>query len=169
MCVGEREKGRRGRWLSLSSSSRSVPEDVNLIGLATHMWSTEHHPRDYLIRNAKSQALPEICWSSLLNQFNHFPRWFAWTFRVEKLLPNIVIYGSFSRYFPGSSDSKESACNPGNLSSIPALGRSPGEGNVNTLKYSCQKNPWTEEPGKLQYLGSPRVRCDWANNTLSKY
>ena len=31
--------------------------------------------------------------------------------------------------FPGGSDSKESACNAGNLGSIPGSGRSPGEGN----------------------------------------
>ena len=31
--------------------------------------------------------------------------------------------------FPGSSDGKESACNAGDLGSIPQLGRSPGEGN----------------------------------------
>ena len=31
--------------------------------------------------------------------------------------------------FPGGSDGKESACNAGDLSSIPGLGRSPGEGN----------------------------------------
>ena len=30
--------------------------------------------------------------------------------------------------FPGSSASKESACNAGDLGSIPGLGRSPGEG-----------------------------------------
>ena len=38
--------------------------------------------------------------------------------------------------FPHSSVSKESACNSGDLSSIPGLGRSPGEGNVNPLQYS---------------------------------
>ena len=37
----------------------------------------------------------------------------------------------------GSSNVKESACNVGDLSSIPGLGRSPGEGNGNTLQYSC--------------------------------
>ena len=31
--------------------------------------------------------------------------------------------------FPGGSDGKESACNAGDLSSIPGLGSSPGEGN----------------------------------------
>ena len=38
--------------------------------------------------------------------------------------------------------------------SIPALGRSPGEGNGNPLQYSCLENPWTEEPGGLQSMGS---------------
>ena len=35
------------------------------------------------------------------------------------------------------SDGKESACNAGDLGSIPGLGRSPGEGNGNPLQYSC--------------------------------
>ena len=35
---------------------------------------------------------------------------------------------------------KESTCNAGDLSSIPGLGRSPGEGNVNPLRYSCLRN-----------------------------
>ena len=42
--------------------------------------------------------------------------------------------------FPGGSDSKASAYNVGDLSSIPGLGRSPGEGNGNPLQYSCLEN-----------------------------
>ena len=42
--------------------------------------------------------------------------------------------------FPGSSEGKESACNEGDPSLIPGLGRSPGEGNGNTLQYSCMEN-----------------------------
>ena len=42
--------------------------------------------------------------------------------------------------FPGGSDGKESACNAGNLSSIPGSGRSPGERNGNPLQYSCLEN-----------------------------
>ena len=38
--------------------------------------------------------------------------------------------------FPGGSDSKESACNIGDLSLIPGLGRAPGGGNGNPLHYS---------------------------------
>ena len=46
--------------------------------------------------------------------------------------------------FPGGSDGKESACNMGDLGSIPRLGRSPGGGHDNLLhgnKYSCLENP----------------------------
>ena len=43
--------------------------------------------------------------------------------------------------FPGRSAGKESACNAGDLSLIPGLGRSPGEMNGNPLQYSCPENP----------------------------
>ena len=36
---------------------------------------------------------------------------------------------------------KESACNARDMSSIPGLGTSLGEGNGNPLKYSCWENP----------------------------
>ena len=43
--------------------------------------------------------------------------------------------------FPGGSEVKASACNAGDLGSIPGLGRSPGEGNGNPLQNSCLENP----------------------------
>ena len=43
---------------------------------------------------------------------------------------------------PSGSDSKESTCNAGDLSSIPALGRSPGGGHGNPLQYSGLENPY---------------------------
>ena len=42
--------------------------------------------------------------------------------------------------FPGGSDGKETACNMGDLDSIPESGRSPGEGNGNLPQYSCLEN-----------------------------
>ena len=53
----------------------------------------------------------------------------------------------------GSSDSKESTHNAGDLGSIPGLGRSPEEGNGNSLQYSCLGNPMDREPGGLQSVG----------------
>ena len=43
--------------------------------------------------------------------------------------------------FPGGSEVKASACNVGDLGSIPGLGRSPGEGQGNPLQYACLENP----------------------------
>ena len=42
--------------------------------------------------------------------------------------------------FPGGSDGKESSCDAGELGLIPGLGRSPGEGNVYPLQYTCLEN-----------------------------
>ena len=52
----------------------------------------------------------------------------------------IAIYRTFWG-FPGGSDSKESACNVGDLGSVPGLGRSHGGGQGNPLQYSCLENP----------------------------
>ena len=43
--------------------------------------------------------------------------------------------------FPDGSGGKESACNSGDLGSIPELGRSLGGGHGNPLQYSCLENP----------------------------
>ena len=43
--------------------------------------------------------------------------------------------------FPGGSVGKESACNVGDLGSIPGLRRSPGGGSDNPLQYSCWRIP----------------------------
>ena len=42
--------------------------------------------------------------------------------------------------FPGGSSGKESTCNVGDLSLIPGLGQSPGEGNGCPLQYSGLEN-----------------------------
>ena len=46
-----------------------------------------------------------------------------------------------SLYCYGQIYGKESACNAGDLGSIPGWGRSPGEGNGYPLQYSCLENP----------------------------
>ena len=43
--------------------------------------------------------------------------------------------------FPDGLEVKASACNTGDLGSIPGLGRSSGEGNGNPFQYSCLENP----------------------------
>ena len=43
--------------------------------------------------------------------------------------------------FRGGSEVKVSACNIGDLGSIPGSGRSPGEGDGNPFQYYCLENP----------------------------
>ena len=47
---------------------------------------------------------------------------------------------------------KESACNAGDMGSIPGLGRSPGGGMATHCSILAQETPWTEEPGGLQSM-----------------
>ena len=62
----------------------------------------------------------------------------------------------YTKGFPGGSDSKESACTAGDLSSVPRLGTSPGGGHGNPLQYSCLENPH----GQRNLVGySPWHRC----------
>ena len=68
--------------------------------------------------------------------------------------------------FPDGSDSKESAYNAGDLGLIPGSGRSldredPLEKGMGThSNILAWRIPWTEEPGRLQLMGSQRVGYD---------
>ena len=55
---------------------------------------------------------------------------------------------------------KNLRANAGDPGSIPASGKSPGEGNGNLLQYSCLENPMMKDPGGLQSIGSQRVGCN---------
>ena len=55
--------------------------------------------------------------------------------------------------FPGGSGGKASACNAGDSSSIPRLGRYPGEEDGNPLLYSCLENSMTREAWRAIVYG----------------
>ena len=55
---------------------------------------------------------------------------------VSKIAGTLVLYLGF----PSGSVGKKSACNAGDLGSIPGLGRSPGEGKGYPLQYSGLEN-----------------------------
>ena len=60
----------------------------------------------------------------------------GWEDPLEKgQVPTPVFLG-----FPGGSAGKESACNVGELGSIPGLGRSPGKGKGYPFQYSGLEN-----------------------------
>ena len=54
---------------------------------------------------------------------------------------------------PCSSDGKESACNAGDLCSVPGSGRSSGEGSGNPLQCSCLENPMDRRAWQVTVWG----------------
>ena len=64
-----------------------------------------------------------------------------------------------------SSVGKESACNAGDLGSIPGSGRSPGEGNGNPLQYSCLVNPMDRGAWQAAVRGIARVGLNLVTKT----
>ena len=63
-------------------------------------------------------------------------------------------YHTLKKGFSGGSDGKESACNAGDLGSIPGLGRFPGEGNGNPFQYSCLENSMDRGAWRATTMGS---------------
>ena len=61
---------------------------------------------------------------------------------------------------PGGSDGKESACDVGDLGSIPGLERSPAEGKGYPLQYSCLENLMDGGVWRATVHGVTRVRHD---------
>ena len=57
---------------------------------------------------------------------------------------------------------KEFVCNAGDTSSIPGMGRSPGEGNGSPLQYSYLENPMDRGACQATIYGVTRVRLDLA-------
>ena len=75
---------------------------------------------------------------SFLSAVSQLPS--AWSTQFAKVPYFEVALSDLWRGFPDSSVGKESACNAGNLGSIPGLGRSPGEGKGYPLQYSGLEN-----------------------------
>ena len=99
-------------------------------------------------------------------------KWFALANKQEININFQALVSTMARYqdswsFPGGASGKESACQFRRLRRCkfsPWSGRSPGGGNGN---YSCilaWKIPWTEQPGRIQSMGSQRVEHNWGTN-----
>ena len=68
--------------------------------------------------------------------------------------------------FPGSSVGKEPTCNvrdTGDAGSVPGSRRSSGGGHETYFNILAWRIPWTEEPGRLQSIGSQKVEHDWSH------
>ena len=73
---------------------------------------------------------PSLKWENLLSGKSQVP-----------CISHVLNHSALSDFFPDGSNGKASACNAGDLGSIPGSGRSPEEGNGNPLQHSCLENP----------------------------
>ena len=86
------------------------------------------------------------------------------------LAPNLTraVVEKHCSKFSHSSVDKESACNAGDPDSIPGRERSLGEGNGNSLQYSCLENPMDREAWQAIVHGVARVGHDLATKPPPK-
>ena len=85
---------------------------------------------------------------------------------VQKLVQPVIRLGKIV-LSPGGSEVKASACNAGDLGSIPGLGRSPGEGDGNPLQYSCLENPMDREVRWATVYGVAKSRTQLSDFTFT--
>ena len=116
--------------------------------LPTHRWAQQIQAKTAIGSSRGSSAMRETPIQFL-----------AWEVPLEKgtALPTPAFLDS-----PGVSEGNEPACNTGDLSSFPWLGRSPGGRHDNPFQYSCLENSMDRGAWQaIQSLGSQRVRQGW--------
>ena len=64
---------------------------------------------------------------------------------------------------------KASACNAGDLGSIPGSGRSPGKGMATHSSILAWEIPWMEKPGRLQSMAKSRTQLKQLSSSSSKF
>ena len=93
--------------------------------------------------------------------------WKLFNTSTQKVSSFLIPFLNLCMGFPGSSDGKESACNVGDLGSIPGLGRSPGEGKGYPLQYSGLENSINREARQATAHGvmKSQTRLKWLRST----
>ena len=108
--------------------------------------------------------IPHATWHGKKKKKNH-PRilggkWLDALKTDKQVSFYLFLVGNFCHQNPLGFPGKESACNAGDLGSIPGLGRSPAEGNGYPLQYFGLEN------SKDYSMRSQRVRHNWATFTF---
>ena len=123
------------------------------------------------ILNLSYTDLPDDCVLCSISLLAFDVSWYLqflrllWKFIMDSLLPSWKLrFQFFSALlnqwlgFPDCLVVKNPPNNAGDAGLIPGSGRSPGEGKGNSIL--AWEIPWTVEPGRLQSMGSQRVRHD---------
>ena len=118
------------------------------------------------LRNKPAQTINNSWIPIVISVLGNYP-WFSleWQGQSCKKIGDLKFFHKRTvSFFLGASLVtqlvKETACNAGDLGSIPGLGRCPGEGNGNPLQYSCLENPMDRGAWQATVHGVPRVRHD---------
>ena len=107
-------------------------------------------------------GLNKVSYSCPFNYKTYLRKLLLWSCPVIHLCFTKIPTVSFS----DGVDGKESACNAGDLGSIPGLGRCPGGGHGNPLQCSCLEN----HHGQRSLVGYSSWGCkDSYNERLSSY
>ena len=122
-------------------------------------WNDRHpdeHVQHTLLRRHRRPIV--ISCESLCNLVCSWPQVPAGTDCMPTPLPAVHLDTSVpltcsSLCLPRWLSGKESACNLGNLGSIPGSGRSPREGHGNPLQNSCLENPGDREAWRATVQG----------------
>ena len=126
-----------------------------------------------------SKDIKELIQQEINPEYSLEGPWFdSWVREIHwrrDRLPTPVLFG-----FPCGSAGKESACNAGDLSSIPELGRSPGEGKGYSLQYSGLEHSMDfivhgvaksqTQLNNFQFTSHWKDWCwNWSSNTLATW
>ena len=91
----------------------------------------------------------------------------AWCASVHGVTRSRTQLSDWTELNNTGSDSKESACNVGDLSSIPGSKDTLEKEKATQSGILAWRIPWSEEPGGLQSMGSQRVWHGWVTNTFT--
>ena len=124
-----------------------------------------------LFLSSQLRSLVFLNWPDVLSVFQscHSPVCLFLRFVFSGLLFSLFLIFLYCAYLlfildlSYSSNSKESACSAGDLSSIPGSERSSGEGNGNLLQYSWLENPMDREAWWSTVCGVTQSRT-WLSN-----
>ena len=106
-------------------------------------------------------SLHHICRDNREIKINKISSFWKTEFQRERVaqLPGYMVHGLLR--WPVVKNPPANAGDMRDVGSIPGSGRSSGEGHDNPLQYSCLKIIWTEEPGRLQFMGSQSWNHKW--------
>ena len=117
---------------------------------------------DLNLGNFQELVMDREAWHAAVHGGHDWATELNWTELVTLFYPHLLFHMSFS----GGSDSKESACNVGDLGSIPGLGSFPGGRHGNPFQYSCLENPMDRGAWQATVHGVAKSRTwlsDWAH------